>query len=168
MRIYLVGMMGSGKSTIAKLLAKYLQYPTLDSDDAIENKLTLTINDIFKQYGESYFREQEYYILQESQKEDTLIFSTGGGVVEKKESCDILREEFVIFLKGDKQCLWQRVQKSNTRPLAQDEDVFYQRYQKRHALYEEVATATVEIDEKNNKEIIAEILFLIASQKIGE
>ncbi|MFN8259220.1 MAG: shikimate kinase [Bacteroidales bacterium] len=79
MRIYLVGMMGSGKTTIGKKLAKRLLYNFYDLDELIEKREGITISTIFEQKGEEYFRHIEQQVLRETFKFGNTVISTGGG-----------------------------------------------------------------------------------------
>lgn len=79
MKIYLIGYMGSGKTSIGKKLAEKLQWQFLDMDEIIEKRYEMSISDIFRLYGESEFRGAEHEILKELTNEDNAVISTGGG-----------------------------------------------------------------------------------------
>ena len=77
--IVLVGMMGSGKTTIGKLLAEELKLPFYDSDNEIEKNLGIKINDIFKEHGELFFRNEELNFFEKKINQKQIIISSGGG-----------------------------------------------------------------------------------------
>lgn len=78
--LYLIGYMGSGKTSLAPKLARRLNMPWFDLDELLEEKLGMSISEVFKQHGEAYFREQEQALLQQwMQREESFILSTGGG-----------------------------------------------------------------------------------------
>ncbi|MCR4899060.1 MAG: AAA family ATPase, partial [Acholeplasmatales bacterium] len=81
MRIYLIGMPGSGKSTVGKKLANKINYQYIDMDEYIENKLNKKIPLIFSEDGEAYFRLKEKEVLNDFLSLDNVIISTGGGVI---------------------------------------------------------------------------------------
>lgn len=94
--IVLVGYMGAGKSTVAKLLAEKLAMPIVDLDKKIEESAQLPIPDIFAKQGEAAFRKLESQVLQESLQQ-TGIIATGGGVVLSKTNRDLLKDAWVVF-----------------------------------------------------------------------
>ncbi|MBO5936313.1 MAG: AAA family ATPase [Clostridia bacterium] len=94
--IVLVGMPGSGKSTIGKALAKKLGRDFIDTDDVITQKHGV-ISEIFSQYGESYFRDRESEAVADTAKQSSLVIATGGGAILREENVDMLRQNGVIF-----------------------------------------------------------------------
>ena len=96
--IILVGMMGAGKTTIGKELLNVLKdYTLIDMDSEIENREKMKISEIFEKYGEKHFRELETNLLKELSKNQNQIISTGGGVFEKEENRNILKETGTVF-----------------------------------------------------------------------
>jgi len=79
MRIYILGFMGSGKSTVGKLLAKRLDYTFIDLDEQIESKYKATVSEIFEKYGEERFRIREQKTLLSLPKKENLVVALGGG-----------------------------------------------------------------------------------------
>lgn len=125
MIISLIGMMGSGKSTIAKLLSDRLGFQMIDTDALIVKKENLSINEIFQNNGEEYFRNIESKILSEVLLVDNSIISTGGGIVKSNDNILILKEKSVVFyLKADENILYERVKNNKERPLLNTEDMF--------------------------------------------
>ena len=85
-RIVLAGMMGSGKSTIAKILSSKLNWKFIDTDDLIERKMGKKIRTIFEQEGEDYFRGLERELVQQYQSEKYCVIATGGGMIVSEEN----------------------------------------------------------------------------------
>ena len=97
--IFIVGLMGSGKTSIGKLLSKKMEKKFFDTDKEIIGQENLTIGQIFKKFGEKYFRELEYKTLSRLKDNIGCIISTGGGIVLKKENIDIMvGSGTIIFL----------------------------------------------------------------------
>lgn len=164
MQIFLIGMMGSGKTTVARALCKYVQAPQIDLDHEIEINANKKIAHIFAEDGEVVFRELETLELKKEREPQTII-STGGGIVESVENRLFLQEQLTVFLSGDEDLLWQRINGDENRPLAQEKDIFKERYQRRQSLYKECARYTVDINEKTINDIVSEILFIIAKEE---
>ncbi|MCT4631777.1 MAG: shikimate kinase [Firmicutes bacterium] len=97
--IVLIGMPGAGKTTIAGIIKEKfdLSYEVIDMDEEIEKRQGMTINEIFKQYGEEFFRKLESELSQELGKNDGKIISTGGGVILEYENIKALKENGVVL-----------------------------------------------------------------------
>ena len=119
--IILVGMMGAGKTTIGKELLNVLKdYTLIDMDSEIENREKMKISEIFEKYGEKHFRELETNLLKELSKNQNQIISTGGGVFEKEENRNILKETGTVFyLKASAEKLFDRIKSQTHRTLLQ-------------------------------------------------
>ena len=98
MNIFLVGPMGSGKSSLGKKLSKSLDKKFIDTDKEIEKKEKKTINEIFENNGEKYFREKEKEFLINIPNNLNIIIATGGGIITNQENRKKLKENKVIFL----------------------------------------------------------------------
>ena len=120
--IVLIGFMGSGKSTMGKLIANKLNCPFVDTDHYIEKKEGRSISEIFTDDGEEYFRNLETEIAKELlfQKEKTVI-AMGGGTPLKEENRELLRkaDAYVIFLKVTGSQAYERLKEDTQRPLLQ-------------------------------------------------
>lgn len=116
--IFLVGMMGSWKSTIGKKLAEKTNLNFIDTDNEIEHKTSKLIIDIFKNDGESHFRKLESAVLNESAYIGNQIISTGGGVILLPENRSILKTKgYTIYLKASPKVLAGRIRNIGKRPL---------------------------------------------------
>ena len=98
--LFLIGMMGSWKSTVGRKLAEALDMEFIDTDDAIEEMTEMKITDIFIEFGEKRFREMESAFFIEKAKQSRQIFSTGGGIVLVKKNRKILRKDGICFFGG--------------------------------------------------------------------
>ncbi|MBM7453782.1 shikimate kinase [Acholeplasma morum] len=116
MNIYLIGMPGTGKTTIGKLLAKKLSYEFVDLDHQIEKESLMFIDVIFEQYGEKIFRELETKALKEVSTGTNKIISTGGGIVTIKENKNYM-DGLVIFIDTELDIIEERIQNDFPRPL---------------------------------------------------
>lgn len=119
MRIFLIGFMGSGKTTLGKQLAKKLGYQFVDQDTLIEERLKMSVGDIFATYGESCFRTEERDVLLSFETSINLVISTGGGTPCFFDNIGIMNNlGCSIYLKADPKTLANRLKNSqNTRPL---------------------------------------------------
>ncbi len=119
MNISLIGMMGSGKTTIAQILTKKLTgFAFVDTDLLIISKEKRTINEIFEKNGENYFRKIESEILKNVLKNDNQLISTGGGIIKSVDNIKLLKENSVVFyLKASPDTLYERVKNNKERPL---------------------------------------------------
>jgi shikimate kinase len=116
--IALVGLMGVGKTTIGRRLAKRLERPFYDSDDEIELASGRTVAGYFRDHGEADFRNGERRVIERLLDKDAIILSTGGGAFIHPPTRDALQERAVtIWLKGDFETIMTRVSRKDTRPL---------------------------------------------------
>ena len=115
LKICIIGMPGSGKSTIGKILSKKINYKFFDTDENIEDETKSKINDIFTNKGEAYFRELETKVLNKLIKINKVVISTGGGIILKNKN--ILNKSFNIYLQCDEDILIERASRNKDRPL---------------------------------------------------
>ena len=121
--LYLVGMMGSGKTSTGRPLAQRLQYGFVDADAVIEQAAGCTIPDIFKRDGESGFRSLETQVLSAISQRHSLVVATGGGAVTRPENWGAMHQGIVIWLDVERQQLLKRLEQDDTpRPLLQEQD----------------------------------------------
>ncbi len=137
-RIFLIGFMGSGKTTVGKLLAEKLGWKFVDIDELIERKEGMNIRDIFKYKGEPYFRKLEKETLEEVlNKEENVIVATGGGLGADPEALELMKENgFVIWLDVDFEEFKRRCSKDGNRPLLRlGEEELKDLFDKRNLVY---------------------------------
>ncbi|WP_333841238.1 shikimate kinase AroK [Pelomicrobium sp.] len=146
--IFLVGMMGAGKSTVGKLLARRLGKTFLDSDHEIRRRTGVEIPVIFEIEGEEGFRAREAAILRELTQQEDVVLATGGGAVLRPENRALLKARgTVIYLRGSVEELWARTRHDRNRPLLQTADPkarLGELLQERDPLYREVADLVVD------------------------
>ena len=153
-QIFLIGMMGSGKSSVGKSLAESLNWTFYDIDHELEKDHSLSVNDMFA-HGEDQFRDYESKKLQEIASKENIVCSTGGGVVLNESNCDILGELFCVYLYTSIESLCHRLENDSSRPLLSNgdkkkllENIFLDRESKYEALSSmKIITDTSSIDE---------------------
>ena len=121
--IYLIGLMGAGKSTVGKMLAKRLGKTFYDSDHEIEKRCGVKIPTIFEMEGEEGFRKRESLVIKDLTKLEDVVLATGGGSVLLPENRQCLHENgFVIYLRANPHELWIRTRNDKGRPLLNTAD----------------------------------------------
>jgi shikimate kinase len=145
--IVLVGLMGAGKSTVGRRLARDLGLSFVDSDDEIAEAAGCSISDIFEIYGETLFRDLEKRVLLRLMTGEPLVIATGGGAfIQPEIRAAILAQAQSIWLRADLDVLIERVSRRNTRPLLQTGDkraILTRLIEERHPVY---ALADITID----------------------
>jgi shikimate kinase len=117
--LYLIGMMGSGKSTVGKLLAQELGYRFLDTDSVIEGVAKQPITEIFASSGEAAFRELETQVLGQIAAYQQMVIATGGGIILSRQNWSYLRHGIVVWLDVPLDVLGDRLENDTTRPILQ-------------------------------------------------
>ena len=161
MNIFLIGMMGSGKSSVGQSLSKYLNNTFYDLDKEIEKSFNLSIRDIFLEYGEDLFRKEEEKLLGELNKLSGLIVSTGGGIVISNINRTILKKNKTYFLEANIEDMYERaLRRENDRPILKGMNVtqFKDLYEKRRNLYIESATKIINVEKKSTEDLVIEIV----------
>lgn len=160
--IYLVGMMGAGKTTVGKLLARRLKRRFIDADQEIERRCGVRIPVIFDIEGEAGFRGREAQIIAELTALDGVVLATGGGAILAAENRQLLASRgTVVYLRAKPADLYQRVRQDKNRPLlaagaprARLEELYAQR----DPLYRELADLVVETGTQNVQALARELL----------
>ena len=157
--IILIGMPGSGKTTVADLCAKTHKKQVLDTDKYIEN-LHGSISGIFAKFGEEHFRKLETDAVREICRGDNLLISTGGGCVMRGENVRLLKDGGkIVYLRAEKDTLLKRLEGDNTRPLLEGnrEERLAELFEKRAPVYESVADIIVDTDGLTPEEVLENI-----------
>lgn len=169
--IFLVGLMGAGKTTIGRLLAKQLHKTFYDSDHEIERRTGVNIPLIFEVEGETGFRKRETAVIEELVHKDNIVLATGGGAVLAATNRESLkRNGVVIYLRANVHELWQRTRNDKNRPLLQGPDPLTklkQLFTERDPIYIEVATYVIETEGETVNSIINKIEQLIRDFKVN-
>lgn len=145
--IALVGLMGVGKSTVGRRLAKRLDLPFADGDVEIESAAAMTVSDIFAQLGESEFRAGEARVMRRLLEGPRMVLATGGGAILNPETRDLLKNRAVtVWMRADLETIAARVQRRDTRPLLRGRDPLEALRQLAEARYPVYAQADVTVD----------------------
>ena len=164
--LYLVGMMGSGKTSTGRPLAERLGYGFVDADAVIEQAAGCSIPEIFERDGEAGFRALESQVLNAIGQRHSLVVATGGGVVTQQENWGLLHTGIVVWLDVVPEQLMQRLRADSTvRPLLQTDDpdaALNALLNRRRPLYAE-ADLTVVIDQETPDAVADGILQLLPS-----
>lgn len=159
--IVMVGLMGCGKSAVGRRLASRLGLPFTDADEEIEKAAGKSIEDIFAEHGEPYFREGERKVLARLLRTGPQVLATGGGAFMNAETREAIAQAGIsIWLKADLPLLVRRVSKRNNRPLLKagdPETVMRNLMEVRYPVYA-TADITVESRDVPHEVIVAEIL----------
>ena len=162
MKVFLIGPMGTGKSSTGKDLSRELGLSFQDTDKLVESSENKSISEIFEINNEEYFRQKEMEALIEASKLENVVVATGGGIVEKKDNRDILeREKNVIFLDSSIERQFEKTKDSNKRPLlnnANKIDILRKLYEKRRLFYENTSDLKISMDGLEKSEVIKKII----------
>ena len=160
--IFLIGMMGSWKSTIGKKLARLLDSKFVDTDDEIEEATEMSVAEIFQERGEAQFREMETAFFVEKSQQTGYVISTGGGIVVTEANRIALRNNGItIFLKASPETLSYRIKNTGKRPLLDGDDPLFRLskiWKERKEFYEESAHLTIETDQLNPVQVLEIII----------
>jgi shikimate kinase len=162
--VYLVGLPGSGKSTVGRHLAKRLGVPFLDSDHVIEERLGCSIRDFFFFVGEDRFRDIESEVLDELTRRSGVVLSTGGGSVLRQANREWLHQRGqVVYLRSHPEEIFRRLRHDRVRPLLQVADPLQRLrdlFAARDPLYRETAHFVIE----TGRPSVATLVNMIAMQ----
>lgn len=160
--ICLIGLMGSGKSTIGPLLSAKLNYHFVDLDKEIAGSLNQSIREIFEEYGEDKFREEEQKQLRRFCHLEKQIIACGGGIVVTPSNLECLRRQHTIYLQASPEILAKRVGEDRERPLLKGAVSISQRLatilREREPLYKECAQIIIATEGQNPEALAEEIL----------
>ena len=168
MNIILIGFMGSGKSAIGHQLAKELGLNYLDADELIEKTEKISINRIFAEKGEPYFRDLETEVIKNLEDYDDFVISTGGGMVLRPENVKMLKGIGpLVLLWADPDSVYQRVKSETHRPLLNVPDPVAEIKKildYRTPIYNKVADLKVDTSKLNVEEAVSKIIQWLKSK----
>jgi len=164
MNIFIVGPMGSGKSTVGKIISDEMFLSFFDTDEEIESRTGASIDWIFDLEGEAGFRKRESDILNEMVEKNSIVLSTGGGIILSDNNRELLSSRGTVFyLSTPILTQVERTAKDKDRPLLKDgdpEEILTKLHNEREALYEMVSDHVVDTENKSSKEVASEIISL--------
>lgn len=165
--VFLVGLMGAGKTTVGRLLAKRLQARFVDSDHEVVAATGVNIPTIFDIEGEAGFRRREAETIQRLSQEDNIVMATGGGAVLDPDNRRCLRNRgTVVYLYASPETLYERTRRDSGRPLLQVKDRLTrlrELHQQRDPFYREVAHIIIEVGRTSAPQVVRQILAALAS-----
>lgn len=160
--IVLIGFMGAGKSAVASYLGKYYGMETVEMDALIEEREQMPIPDIFKKYGEEYFRRKETALLLELQDRKNTVISCGGGAALREQNVKEMKKNGkVVLLTASPETIYKRVKSSGNRPLLagrKSVEGIKELMESRREKYEAAADLTIRTDGKTIPQICKELM----------
>ena len=165
--IFLIGFMGTGKTTIANALNRKYDMEIIDMDANIEQEQNMAISEIFVNQGEEFFRDLETKLIYDLQNKDNVVVSCGGGAVLRQENVRAMKKSGkIILLNATAETILERVQNSHNRPLLEgNKNVEYirQLMSKRDDKYNSAADYVVDVDNRAVEDIAEEIYSTVFS-----
>lgn len=165
MNIFIVGPMGSGKSTVGKIISNELFLDFFDTDDEIEKRTGASIDWIFDLEGEEGFRRRESEILSEMVQKNSIVLSTGGGIILDSSNRELLSSRGTVFyLSTPISIQVERTANDKDRPLLKNgnpSEILSKLHEERKGLYESVSDHVVETDSKSSQEVASQIVKLV-------
>ncbi|OSI10366.1 shikimate kinase [Neisseria zoodegmatis] len=167
--LFLIGLMGAGKTTLGKHIAQVLEHSFYDSDQEICRRTGVSIPTIFEVEGEQGFRDREAAIIDELTAMNNIVLATGGGAVIREENRHNLRTRgTVVYLHASPEVLLERTRYDNNRPLLQVENPLaklQELYQTRDGIYRETAHIIVEANRPNCYKTAEHLLALLKERQ---
>ena len=168
--VFLIGFMGSGKSTIARLLSEEMENELIEMDETIETEAGCSINQIFEMYGEAYFRDLETALVARIADKGGCVVSCGGGAVLRPENVENMRKNgTIVYLSATPETIYKRVRHSTNRPLLNGNmnvEHITQLMEKRLSIYESAADVVIDVNDKEKVNIVKEILSVMERRKL--
>lgn len=162
--IWLIGMMGSGKSTVGRVVADRLERPFYDTDVAVEDAAGATIVDVFELCGEDVFRETEKTVLEEIATRPVGVIATGGGIVLDGGNVDIMRSTgTIVLLTAGEETLVRRLEESVDRPLLAEAATLRLRTLARERDERYRAAADLVVDADGSVEVVSDLVEAVCS-----
>jgi shikimate kinase len=159
--IFLVGMMGAGKTTVGKLLSNRLGKTFIDCDEEIQRRTGVTITHIFDIEGETGFRKRETAVIQDLVQRKNIVLATGGGAILSAANREALSHNgVVVYLKGMVHDLWLRTRHDRNRPLLQTADPYAmlkELYKERDPLYTGIADLIIHSGKQSAQNLVSKL-----------
>ena len=160
--LYLIGFMGSGKSTVSRHMSRALDVPKIEMDEVLAERAGKSITQIFAEDGEEVFRQMETALLREIGAGEPALVSCGGGVVLRPENVEIMKTTgTILMLSATPQTIFQRVRHSTKRPILNGNmnvEFIAELMTKRDPAYRAAADVTVSIDGKTSDIVAKELV----------
>lgn len=160
--IYLIGFMGTGKSTVSRRLKNLMKVNEIDMDAAIVRENEMSISEMFEQFGEPYFRQKETAMLYKLARRHPAIVSCGGGTVLRRENVDVMKKSgIIVLLTASPETVFERVKNGRERPILNGHmnvEYIKELMEKRREIYENACDVKISTDGKTPEEIAKEIL----------
>ena len=160
--VFLIGMMGAGKSTVGRLLAEKLKYQFVDADRELEARSGVPIPTIFEIEGEAGFRRREITLLAEITQRGGIVLATGGGAVLDAELAQLMRERgLVIYLRASADEIFRRTRQDRSRPLLQTPNPrvrIDELLAQREPLYEKAAHLVFQSAASNPRRLVSRLI----------
>ncbi len=160
--VFLIGMMGAGKSTVGRLLAHHLNFEFIDADRELEARSGVPIPTIFDVEGEAGFRRREVALLQELSQRPGIVLATGGGAVLNEQMAQALRQRgLVIYLRATADEIFRRTRNDRSRPLLQTANpraVIDKLVAEREPLYEKAAHLVFQSAASNPRRLVTRLM----------
>ena len=169
--IFLVGMMGAGKTTLGRALAARMKREFVDTDRLLVDRTGVPVATVFEIEGEDGFRRRESAVLREVCEQEALVVATGGGIVLSEENRRVMRESgTVIYLRARVESLWERTRHDSNRPLLatpNPRDKLAELLSQREPLYREVAHITVDSGPQSATTLVNRVLAALRAESKG-
>ncbi len=159
--VFLIGFMGCGKSTMARMLSRDTQMKLIEMDETIEAEEKMSINDMFEKFGEEYFRNLESELIQRISRKGNCVVSCGGGAILREDNVKHMKENGkIIYFSATPETIYKRVKHSTHRPLLNGNmnvEYITELMDKRLPLYEKAADEVICVDDKEKRQIVEEL-----------
>ena len=160
--LFLIGFMGCGKSTMARMLAKETGALLIEMDETIEEEAGMSINEIFELYGEQHFRDLESALVARITEKGGAVVSCGGGAILRPENVENMKKNgSVLYFSATPETIFKRVRNSTKRPLLNGNmniEYIKSLMDKRIPLYEKAADIIISVDGKEKIDVLKEVL----------
>ena len=160
--IFLIGFMGCGKSTIARMLSEETGLALIEMDETIEAEAGMSINEIFEKYGEQYFRDLESQLIVRIMENGGAVVSCGGGAILRPENVKNMKKNgSVVYFSATPETIYKRVRYSTNRPLLNGNmnvEHITKLMNQRLPQYEAAADITLSVDDKEKVQVLEELM----------